>query len=283
MIKLIGAAIDQCAGISGAIDTPQLIADRLVPPLQLESIIRYTSDGKDIDALSNYFTQLAILVKDTLISGVLPVVVGGDHSCAIGTWSGVAAYFASRGQTLGLIWIDAHMDAHTPETTLSGNLHGMPLAVLLGHGYTSLVNILTNNPKLKPENVVLIGIRSHEEDEMLLLQQLGVKVYYNYDVAKEGFTHIFTKAWDDLSLRVDKIGMSIDVDGFDPEFTPGVGTAEPDGLDFDHFIEELAKINIAQLAAVEITEANISLDNEDKTLNCVLEIIYQINQLVNKI
>ncbi len=283
MIKLIGAAIDQCAGVSGAIDTPQLVADRLAPPLQLDNIIRYTSDGNNIEALSNYFTQLAVLVKDTLTAGLLPVVVGGDHSCAIGTWSGVGAYFASRGQTLGLIWIDAHMDAHTPETTLSGNVHGMPLAVLLGHGYASLVNILTSNPKLKPENVVLIGIRSHEEDEMRLLQQLGVKVYYNHDVALESFSHIFSKAWDDLSSRVDKIGMSIDVDGFDPEFTPGVGTAEPDGIDFDHFIEELPNINIAQLAAVEISETNPYLDDEDKTLNCVLEIIYKINKLVDNI
>jgi|SRR6185437_1930744 len=289
-IKLIGAAIDSCAGIAGAADTPGMLNSLLNNTLlhdaslhnndlQINQIITYSDGRNNVPLLKDYFTDLATAVKEALESESFPLVIGGDHSCAIGTWSGVSGFLAEKNQTLGLIWIDAHMDAHTPQTSHSGNIHGMPLATLLGYGFNEFLNIINSNPKLKPENVILIGIRSYEEEEATLLNSLGVKVYYNHDVTKLGFSRVFNDAWQDLSAKVDKIGLSIDVDGFDPEFAPGVGTAVPNGLNFNQFMDAYTKIDANKLLAVEIAETNPLLDEQNKTLNCVLNIVKATQEL----
>lgn len=280
-LKLIGAAIDQCAGIQGAIDAPEKLGT-LLTDIKVNQILRYSGERNNIPSLESYFTSLACEVHSALTHGndEFPMVIGGDHSCAIGTWSGVSDFLSQQNQTLGLIWIDAHMDSHTPQTSMSGNIHGMPLATLLGYGYAEFVNILNSNPKLKPENVILIGIRSYEDAEEALLQKLGVKVYYNHDVSKLGFANVFNDAWQNLAARVDKIGLSIDVDGFDPHFTPGVGTTVPDGVDFNQFMLEYKKIDTSRLVAVEITEANPHLDEENKTFNCVVDIVRATQNLI---
>jgi arginase len=272
-ITLIGAAIDKCASISGAAGTPEMLNKMLSPSLQINPILTYVDGRNNIPSLKDYYTNLANTVKQTLKEQKFPITIGGDHSCAIGTWSGVSDFLSKNNQTLGLIWLDAHMDAHTPQTSHSGNIHGMPLAALLGFGIDEFVKILNSNPKLKPQNVVLIGIRSYEEEEALLLNKLGVKIYYNHDITKLGFAAVFNNAWQDLSAKVDKIGLSIDVDGFDPEFTPGVGTTVPDGIDFNQFMDVYSIIDINKLAAVEVAEANSILDEQNKTLNCVVQIV----------
>ncbi|MCC2644526.1 MAG: arginase family protein [Burkholderiales bacterium] len=282
-INLIGAAIDKCAGIAGAADTPQMLNLLLKNSgLQISQIITYSETRNNVPFLKDYFTDLAIAVRDSLVKNEFPLIIGGDHSCAIGTWSGVSGFLSENNQTLGLIWIDAHMDSHTPETSISGNIHGMPLATLFGFGFDEFTSIINSHPKLKPENVVLIGIRSYEDDEAALLNKLGVKIYYNHDVAKLGFSNIFNMVWQDLALKVDKIGLSIDVDGFDPEFTPGVGTIVPDGLNLTQFMDEYTKIDADKLLAVEITEANPILDKEDRTLTCVIDIIKATQRLVSR-
>ncbi len=272
-VKLIGAAIDRCAGISGAADTPEMLNKMLDHDLQINQILSYTDGRNNISSLKDYYTDLANVVEETLNEQKFPLIIGGDHSCAIGTWSGVAKFLAQNSQTLGLIWIDAHMDSHTPDTSHSGNIHGMPLATLFGFGFDEFVNILDLSPKLKPQNVALIGIRSYEPEEALLLDKLGVKIYYNYDVSRLGIDKVFNEAWQDLSAKVDKIGLSIDVDGFDPQFTPGVGTIVTDGIDFNQFIDAYNKIDANKLVAVEIAETNPILDEQNKTLICVADIV----------
>lgn len=279
-IKLIGAAIDQCAGIQGAARTPAVLNKYLGNMnIQVEQILHYENTRDNIPVLEEYYTSLANSAQQALANKQLPIVIGGDHSCAIGTWSGVSGFLTQQDETLGLIWIDAHMDAHTPETSPSGNIHGMPVAVLLGRGYKEFINIINKNPKLKPENLVLIGIRSYEEGEEKLLNELGIKIYYNHDVTRHGFGKVFNKAWTYLANQVDKIGLSIDVDGFDPEFTPGVGTAVADGVNFDEFIAEFKKVDAAKIAAIEISETNIDLDQDDKTINCVVSIIKNTKEI----
>lgn len=282
-IKLIGAAIDKCAGISGAADVPEMLNLLLKSSdLQIGQIITYSQMRNNIPLLKDYFTDLAVAVKDSLVNKEFPMVIGGDHSCAIGTWSGVSGFLSENNQTLGLIWIDAHMDAHTPETSHSGNIHGMPLATLFGFGFDEFTHIINSFPKLKPENVVLIGIRSYEPEEASLLDKLGVKIYYNYDVSRFGISKVFNDAWQDLAAKVDKIGLSIDVDGFDPEFTPGVGTLVTDGINFNEFMGAYTKIDATKLLAVEITEANPVLDVQNKTLICVADIVRTTQLLINK-
>jgi arginase len=159
-------------------------------------------------------------------------VIGGDHSSAIGTWSG--AYHALNKQgDMGLIWIDAHMDSHTPETSPTGNIHGMPLAALLGYGDPAFVNILDAQPKLKPEHLCLIGIRSFEEGEEELLKKLNVRIFYIEEVKERGLNVVMQEALKIASHGTIGFGISIDIDGIDPIDAPGTGTDVPNGISAD--------------------------------------------------
>ena len=159
-ISLIGAAIDACGNKRGAADTPNNIIPALKKlGLDFSEVYKYLGDGHDINQLSSFFTQIARSTKAIIKQNNLPIVVGGDHSCAIGTWSGVVSELVTHQENLGIIWVDAHMDAHTPDTTLTGNIHGMPVATLLGYGHAGFLNILNNKPKIDPKNLVLIGIK----------------------------------------------------------------------------------------------------------------------------
>lgn len=276
MINLIGATIDQCANIRGAADTPLLVQKILAKSnIFLDKILSFEENNQNISKLATYFLELGNIVHTSLYNKQFPIVIGGDHSCAIGTWSGVAKYMSEIGKSFGLIWLDAHLDAHTPETTPSGNIHGMPLAILLGYGYKEFTELLIKQHKCEPSNVVLIGVRSYEPEEHELLKNLGVKIYYNLDVIERGFNNVFKEAWWYLTQRVDKIGLTIDMDGFDPEFTPGTGTCVPFGINFNDFMYNYAQINSNKLIALEIVEANPSMDRDNKTINCVMKIIYK--------
>ncbi len=276
-IKLIGAAVDACAGTVGAADTPDLlIADNWLAPLglQFDKIFYYKDGRHDISKLESFFSDIAAMTNQAVAKDELPIVIGGDHSCAIGTWSGIAAALSTKGESLGLIWLDAHMDAHTPEDSVSGNIHGMPVATLLGEGYMDLVNISGAYTRIKPQHMVLIGIRSYEDTEKQRLERLGVKIYYTEEVKQRGFTHVFQEAWDTLGKSVDKIGLSIDLDGF----APGVGTAEPDGINFPDCMIALADMDKAKLSGVEITEGNDHFDPSGKTMQCIVDIIREVTK-----
>jgi arginase len=215
-------------------------------------------------------TGLSHQTKNTLLRGVLPLVFGGDHSIAIGTWSGVKAALHPE-EDIGLIWIDAHMDAHSPETSPSLNIHGMPIAVLLGYGDPRLTGINNPQPKLKPENLCLIGIRSFEEGEANLLGDLGVQVYQMDEVQHRGFPAIFREARGKIPAR--RFGLSIDVDAFDPDEAPGTGTPEPSGLRLTDVKKTL--YGLAQDPAflgLEITEFNPYRDINNKTCSLVWEL-----------
>lgn len=276
-IKMVGAAIDACASTVGCADTPDLLKDNLSTlGMAFEHIYKYSGATNDINGLTNYFTGMATHCKQIVNQTNMPIIIGGDHSCAIGSWSGVSAAVSESGNQLGLIWIDAHMDAHTPETSPSGNIHGMPIATLMGYGFPQFLSILHNNPKIDPKHIVIIGVRSFEGGEAALLKQLGVKVYYNYDVEDDGIAKVLQDSWDYLTSKVDRVGLSIDLDGFDPKDVPGVGTLEDNGIDFAKFLNSLSVFNWSKVAAVEITEGNCHIDNSGKTMNCIMDIIKQV-------
>ena len=203
-------------------------------------------------------------------------VIGGDHSCAIGTWSGAAS--ALNGD-LGLIWVDAHMDAHTFETTYTQNIHGMPVATLLGVGHEKLIRILTDNPKIKPENLCLIGIRSFEHEESLLLKNLGVTIYTNKDIQTHGLETLLLRAHEQVTRNTTGFGLSIDLDGFDPEFAPGTGTPVAAGIDADDFCRVVSQwSNDPKLVGFEIAEFNSHLDKDNITENTMANIIRAFQQ-----
>ncbi len=203
-------------------------------------------------------------------------VLGGDHSCAIGTWSGVQDAIHTKGD-LGLIWVDAHMDSHTPETSPSGRIHGMPLAVLLGHGDKKLTSILNDNPKLKPENVCLIGVRSFEEGEAALLKKLNVRIYFMPEVKERGFSDVLREAVAHVKKHTYAYGLTVDIDSLDPDEAPGVDVPEKGGIHAEELYQGFNMvINDPQLIATEIVEFDPGNDKDQKTEKIIaacLEII----------
>jgi arginase len=161
----------------------------------------------------------------SIIAGTKPLVVGGDHSIAAGTWRGVGR---ALGIAPGLLWIDTHLDAHTPATSPSGNPHGMPLAALLGHGEEEMTAIA--GPALDPRYVAILGSHSFEAEELAFLQKLGVRIFSTADIARDGFAACFAAALDIVRQASTGFGVSVDIDVVDPSEAPGVSTPAPHGV-----------------------------------------------------
>lgn len=200
-------------------------------------------------------------------------VIGGDHSSAIGTWSGVAAACQTQGK-IGLIWIDAHLDSHTPDSSESGNIHGMPLACLLGLGDRRLTSIAMPSAKLLPQNVTLIGVRSFEQGELALLQKLEVRIIFQEELAQRGMSAALAEAHKRAMTATVGYGFSIDLDAIDPQDAPGVGKPEPNGIAAASLCEAL-KIyrNDPALLGVEIAEFNPGRDKNNLTFELIMKII----------
>lgn len=281
MVKYIGAAIGKCAEILGCEQAPEVIRNAL-PQLQSawHTTVSYDSDKRRqqaIEPLTEFSEKLATATREVIESGDHFITFGGDHSCAIGTWSGVAEAVGE----FGLIWIDAHMDAHTPETTLSGNIHGMPVAVLLGEGAQPLTTVAGPSPKLEPANIALLGIRSYETEEAELLDRLGVRVYGMDEINERGFAVCFAEVVEQFQQRELPIGVSFDLDGLDPHIVASVGTPEASGLQLADVVDALATLDPEQLIGVEITEYNPTLDNEEHVDVRVIEHILEKLPLKN--
>lgn len=228
-----------------------------------------------LEIVAEVCSTLSDAVARTLREGGFPVVLGGDHSCAVGTWSGVS--FARERKPFGLIWIDAHCDSHTFETTESGAVHGMPLAALLGHGDARLTKIAHPWRKVDPAHTVLIGIRSYEEGEMRLLERLGVCIYMMREVERRGFAAVFEEAVARITGAVDAFGVTFDLDALDPQDAPGVGSPEAGGIRVAQFLEAFARLrHERRLVACEITEYNPFLDRDDRTASIVREALLAV-------
>jgi arginase len=228
-----------------------------------------------IQNVSHLCTELAKLTH-ALAGNKRFCVFGGDHATAIGTWSGAQHALEPQGD-LGLIWFDAHMDAHTHDTSHTGNIHGMPVAALLGHGIPALTQILNPHAKLKPEHLCLIGIRSFESDEKKLLDKLGVRVFMIEDVQSLGLANIIQEAKRIVSTNTQGYGISIDLDAFDPTDAPAVATPEPGGITARELLPLLSFIgNDPHCIGYEITEFNPDKDVNEKTQQLIFNILTQL-------
>lgn len=276
-IKLIGSAIGNCGRLNGCESAPYHVSNLLANSggILLDSdIIAYTSGSHDVLAQREFFYKVARRSERAMEKNVFPIFIGGDHSCAIGSWSGVASYLQKNDQELGLIWIDAHLDAHRPDTSESGNLHGMPVSHLLGHGHKELTSIMTSLPKLKPENIVYFGIRSFEAPEEEFLQKLGVRIYYDDMLNNENFISTFVSEFDRLAkLTNGNVGISLDLDGLNPQEIIAVGTPVDNGIKSGTFFECMEQIDAKNLIAFEIAEYNPSLDKDNSSMKYMLELI----------
>lgn len=274
-VKFIGSAIGNCGRVLGCESTPYYLINALAEEDDFVDCCSYAYKGHKHDqfALRNYFIKVASHISFMLNKNTFPVLLGGDHSCAIGTWSGVGDYILSQGEELSMIWIDAHMDAHRPETSQSGNLHGMPVSHLLGYGHPELTSILTKTPKLKPENLVYFGIRSYEPEEKEFIDKLGIKVYYQDQLNEENFIELFANEFKRLSKQTKHVGISLDLDGLSASEFTAVGTPEEGGVSGETFIKALDQIDFDKLVAFEISEYNPKLDYERKSLAYMIHLI----------
>ncbi len=222
-----------------------------------------------MDTVAQFSCALARTVSRAVRGDSQILVLGGDHSCAIGTWSGAADALSSQGR-LGLIWVDAHLDAHTPDTSISQAPHGMPLAALLGHGSAAFTDICGWSGKLRPENLVVIGVRSYEAAERALLEALGVRVIYMEEVARRGFAPCFAEAKAAVTSGCAGWGVSFDIDGLDPKEAPATGTPVDHGIPLDQALAALRMCrDDPRFVGLEIAEYNPLKDFGGKTARAV--------------
>ncbi|WP_440604623.1 arginase [Bacillus sp. GB_SG_008] len=216
---------------------------------------------KNLEQVVKVCNELASKVDTIIEKKSFPLVLGGDHSIAIGTLAGIAKHY----KNLGVIWYDAHGDLNTEETSPSGNIHGMSLAASLGHGHSSLVNLYGEYPKVKKENVVIIGARSLDDGEKEFIQKEGIKVFTMHEIDRMGMTAVMEETIAYL-LHTDGVHLSLDLDGLDPHDAPGVGTPVMGGLSYreSHLaMEMLAESGI--ITSAEFVEVNPILDERNKT------------------
>ena len=233
------------------------------------------------DVHARYLTEIARAarlaagkVERIMTKGRFPLVLGGDHSISVGTVSGIAAFCRTRRKKLGLLWIDAHGDINTPDTSPSGNIHGMSVASLLGEGPDSLTGIGSDQPKVNARNVALVGIRSLDEGEKVRLKRHGVQVHTMSDVDRSGIHRIMKKALARVTDGTDYVHVSFDLDAVDPTVAPGVGTPVKGGLDYReaHLIMELLH-DSGVMTSLELVEVNPILDDRNASGLFAVELV----------
>ena len=221
--------------------------------------------------IAGFCRRLAGSIRETLADAAFPVVIGGDHSVAIGTWSGVAGFV---GAPPGLLWIDAHLDSHTPETSYSGAIHGMPLACLLGRGDKRLLDIGIHGAQLDPQHTVVLGPRSWEPEEAEFLARMGVRIIGAAEIGERGLRACFTEALAIVGGAANGFGVTLDLDAFDPSAAPGVGSPEPDGLPVCGVRDGLRRLAASgHLRALEIVEYNPDRDRHGITAQLICDVI----------
>jgi len=218
--------------------------------------------------------QVAGKVTKIVERGEFPLVLGGDHSISAGTVSGIVAAARKQGKKVGLLWIDAHGDINTPETSPSGNIHGMPVAALLGEGPSELTSLAGDGPKVDPANVALVGIRSLDDGEKARLKRFGVQVHTMSDVDRHGIHRIMKKALARVTGGTGYVHVSFDLDAVDPTVAPGVGTPVKGGLDYReaHLIMELLH-DSGVMTSLEMVEVNPILDDRNSSALFAVELV----------
>ena len=199
-------------------------------------------------------------------AGQIPLVLGGDHSVAGGSVAGVATALAERGERLGLIWLDAHADLNTPGSTLSGNVHGMPVAHLLGYGDTGMASLATPGPAVRAENVVIIGARDLDQAERVHAREFGVTIYTMRDIDERGMRAVLLEATTKASNGTSGIHVSLDLDFIDPREAPGVGTPVRGGATFREAHLAMETLwDTGRLVSLDLVEVNPVLDEVNQT------------------
>lgn len=269
-----------CSGWGAQVRDCEMGPEELVKGLELSNIDILYPDTKakhhpisvsqTLPLIQNFNLKLFHKVRKAVTNKEFPIVLGGDHSIAVGTWNAFDVPF-------GLLWIDAHMDSHTPKTSPSGAYHGMPLAALLGYGALEMSQLVKSQAVVKPQSVALIGVRSFEEGEGALLKKLGVRIYFMDEVRKRGLKIVLSEAIQHVTREVSHYGVSLDLDVFSPEEAPGVGSPEPLGLFPSEFIPLISLFSQDErLIGFEMVEFNPHRDKKQKTYKLALNILKKV-------
>ena len=234
-----------------------------------------------IDPRSKYLPEITVAcqkladqVEAALDAGAIPVVLGGDHSIAAGSVAGLSAYYRKHEQRVGVIWFDAHGDMNTPETSTSGNIHGMPFAAILGHGAHELTHLSGFAPKVHPEDCVLIGARSIDAAEAVTLKASGIRIFTMRDLDERGMSAVMDEAITLAARRTAGFHVTMDMDFVDPAFAPGVGTPVPGGPTYRESHLAMEKVaDSGQMLSFELTEVNPVFDTANKTAELGVQLI----------
>jgi arginase len=231
-------------------------------------------NAKYLEEISDACKGLAEMVRKTMDEDLLPLVLGGDHSIAVGTAAGAAGHYHKASRRIGLIWLDAHGDMNTPESSPSGNVHGMPLASIMGYGPPELTEIAGIKPMVEPHNVVLVGVRDLDSKERRLMKDSGVHAFTMRDIDERGMREVMSDA---LRFAVDDtagIAVSLDMDFVDPSDAPGVGTPVRGGVTYREAHLALEMIaDSRSMVSFELVEINPVIDLHNTTATLGVELV----------
>lgn len=216
---------------------------------------------------------LAKEVQDSVEQNCFPLVLGGDHSIVLGTLAGLNAAYKKSGKKLGVLYVDAHGDFNTTETSLSGNIHGECLSASSGYGLPELVNLYENGRKIDPQNICYVGLRDIDPGERKLMKEAGVTVFTMSDIDRQGFAEVLRKVKEFFKSRVDVVHVSFDMDSIDPLYAPGTGIPLPGGLNYREallLMEEMAALGM--VGSAELVEVNPVLDLRNQTALMAVEL-----------
>jgi arginase len=290
-VEIIGVPLDLGANTRGATMGPEVIRiaglkERIEAlgysvfdtgdidvPIR-ESLAPGQSESRYLEPIKRVCEEVCEHVEAALSRGNIPITIGGDHSLAIGSIAGASGFFRGQKREIGLLWIDAHADMNTPKTSPSGNIHGMPLAVALGRADGKLASIGGKGPKIKPENVALIGIRDIDEIEKRELRECGIRYFTMREIDERGKYAVMKEALEIVSSGTDGIHVSCDIDGVDPLYAPGVSTPVPGGLSFREIhlaLEMLA--DSRKLCSMDLVEFNPLRDRDFQTAELAVGLV----------
>jgi arginase len=245
-----------------------------IPAPAMETRTPEQRDARFKPEILEVCNNLSNKVRSILEANEFPLVIGGDHSIAMGTVAGVSAHYRDQGKKIGLIWFDAHGDMNTPSSSPSGNIHGMPLAHLLGQGDDDLKNIGGFHPKVDPDNVVLIGIRDIDAGERRIIRESGIHAFTMREIDEQGMAAVAAQALEIVNDGTAGFHISFDVDGCDPTVIPGSGTLVPGGVSFReaHLLLEYCADD-GDMVSMEVVELNPFLDERNVSAKRTLQLI----------
>jgi arginase len=290
-VAIVGAPLDLGAGRRGVDMGPSAVRvanlnSRLaslpcdvedlgnVPVVQPESHPEGHASARYLPQIAEVCERLAALVEATMGRGVFPLVLGGDHSIAVGTVAGLSRHYRAQNQKLGLIWVDAHADMNTPETSPSGNVHGMPLACCAGMGPPELTEIFGYSPKVSPRNIAIVGLRDVDQTERGNVQRSGVRTFTMRQIDERGLRSVMDDAIGIASDGTAGFHVSLDMDSVDPHEAPGVGTPVRGGLTYREAHLAMETIcDSGKMRAMEIVEVNPVIDESNRTAVLAVELV----------